>query len=138
MLVPTFVVGLVYVILDQPANEFFNVNILALVAEGNNFFTIIEDNVLNEILGVLLLVSSVFVAFSKEKNEDELISKIRLESLVWATYFNYGLLLISLVCFYGYAFFFVMIFNMFTLLLFFIIRFNLEVRKLNKSTADEE
>lgn len=90
------------------------------------------------IAGVLLILSAVIFAFSKEKDEDEYIAKIRLESLVWATYINYGLLLISFLVIYGLGFINVMLYNMFTLLIFFIIRFNFYKYKLQRSLKDEE
>jgi len=83
-------------------------------------------------------LSSLLVAFSKEESEDEYISKIRLESLVWAVYFNYAILLISSLFIFDFAFLWVMIFNMFTILLFFIIRFNWQIYKLKKFVHYEE
>lgn len=101
-------------------------------------FSMAETNVLNEIIGVVLIVSGLMVAFSKEKNEDEFISKLRLESLVWATYVNYAVLLFSMLFVFGISFLWIMIFNMFTILLFFIIRFNWQLRRLNKIVENEE
>ena len=101
-------------------------------------FSMIDNNILNEIIGVMLIISFLLVAFSKERQEDELIAKIRLESLVWATYVNYAVLLFSMIFIFGMSFLWVMIFNMFTILLFFIIRFNWQVRNLNKTIGDEE
>ena len=98
----------------------------------------VNNNILNEIFGILIIISSLFVAFSKEKSEDEYISKIRLESLVWAVYFNYGILLFSILFVFDFSFLWVMIFNMFTVLLFFIIRFNWQISKLKKSANYEE
>lgn len=102
------------------------------------FFAIIQNNILNEILGVLMIVSGLLVAFSKEKVEDEFIAKIRLESLVWATYVNYAVLLVSFIFVFNIAFLWVMIFNMFTILLIFIIRFNIQLSRLKKSANHEE
>jgi hypothetical protein len=84
----------------------------------------VKNNVFDELIGLLLIAGGLFIAFSKEETEDEFIAKIRLESLVWATYFNYAILMLSVIFVYGMSFFGVLVFNMFTLLLFFIIRFN--------------
>ncbi len=86
----------------------------------------------------MIIISSLLVAFSEEKSEDEYISKIRLESLVWAVYFNFAILLLSFLFVYGLYFLWVMIFNMFTVLLFFIVRFNWQISKLKKSAYYEE
>ena len=116
-------------------------NVPAIFAEKlfgeNEYFKMINNNILNEILGVLIIVSGLFVAFSKEKLEDELISKIRLESLVWAVFLNYAVLLLAIIFIYDMPFFWVMIFNMFTILIFFIIRFNWQIYRL-KNAADYE
>jgi hypothetical protein len=96
------------------------------------------NNILNEICGVLIILSGLMVAFSKEKEEDELISMIRLESLVWATYWNYAILILGFVLVYDMAFLTVMVFNMFTILVLFIIKFNWTLRKLKKSLRYEE
>ncbi|WP_217495841.1 hypothetical protein [Mangrovivirga cuniculi] len=66
---------------------------------------IVESNFLDELCGILIIVGGLFVAFSKEKNEDEYISKIRLNSLVWATYVNYAVLLVAIVFVYDFSFF---------------------------------
>jgi len=101
-------------------------------------FRMQEQNLLDEMLGGLVIVGSMMVAFSKEKVEDEYISKIRLDSLAWAVYFNQGLLFLSLFFVYGMSFLWVMIFNLFTLTWFFIARFNWLKTKINKSRKDEE
>lgn len=101
-------------------------------------FGFIQNNVFNEILGVTLIISSLFVAFSKEPDEDELITKLRLQCLVWATYWNYGILLLAMITVYDLTFYWVMLFNMFTILFLFIIRFNWLLMKMRKSLGYEE
>jgi hypothetical protein len=96
------------------------------------------NNILNEICGVLIIVGGLMVAFSKEKEEDELITTIRLESLVWATYWNYAILILAFVLVYDMAFFTVMVFNMFTILVLFIVKFNWALHKLRNSLVHEE
>ena len=103
----------------------------------SELFGTVKDNLLNEILGMVLIVSSLLVAFSKEEGEDEYIAKIRLESLVWAVYLNYGILFIAFIFVFGMSFLWVMIFNMYTILWFFIIRFNWQISKI-KNSANEE
>jgi len=141
ILVPFVLLGL-YVVNNDIEPEVFDLNVPAIFVDeiiGEQFvFGMTENNVLNEIIGTILILSFLMVAFSKEKQEDELIAKIRLESLVWATYVNYAVLFVAMLFVYGMSFLWVMIFNMFTILLFFIIRFNWQVRKLNKFIGHEE
>ena len=141
ILIPSIIVGLIVVINDlEPELLDFNVPAVFIddIFGDKKLIGITNNNILNEIFGVLLIISLILVAFSKEKQEDELIAKIRLESLVWATYVNYAVLLVAMIFVYGMSFLWVMIFNMFTILLFFIIRFNWQVRNFNKSIGHEE
>ena len=141
ILIPVSILGLLMLIYSyEPV--ILNVNVLSIISEEFSkpfsFLSIENNNIYNEIIGCLLIVSALMVAFSKEKKEDEFIAKIRLESLVWATYFNYAILFISMIFVFDLAFLWVMVFNVFTLLIFFILRFNWQVWKLNKNSFDEE
>jgi hypothetical protein len=101
-------------------------------------FGFIKGNLASTVFGVLFLMGALLVAFSKEKNEDEFIAKTRLESLVWAIYVNYAVLIFCFLFFYNLEFMMVMIFNMFTILIFFIIRFYFIIYKNNKSLGYEK
>jgi hypothetical protein len=83
-----------------------------------------KDELTEEILGVGLIIGLLLTAFSREKIEDEFVGKMRAESLMWAVYVNYIILILSFLSVYGEAFFQVMVYNLFTILLFFIGRFN--------------
>lgn len=106
--------------------------------KNSGFFKIINVAILDEILLVSCLVGGLIVGFAKLKNEDEMISKIRYESLVWATYFNVISIVLCTIFIYGIIFFNFMMFFMISSLLFFIIRFHYMVYKLNKTNQDEE
>ena len=95
-------------------------------------------NITGTIIGIFFILGAVMVAFAKEKHEDEYIAKTRLESFLWATYVNYAVLLFSFIFFYGIGFMYVMIFNMFTIILLFIIRFNYVLFRSTKSLKDEK
>jgi len=89
-------------------------------------------------VGIVLIISGLMVAFSKEKDEDEFISSIRLSSLVWATYWNYAILLVALILVYDLTFYWVMLFNMFTILVLFIVKFNWSIWRSRKLIGYEE
>ena len=131
--IPTLIFGLFTIIFEYEP-EILDTKVFAIFIDEffkeDRLLGMLDNNILNEILGVIMIISSVLVAFSKEVNEDEYISKIRLESLVWAVYLNYAILLLAFLFVYGMSFLWVMIFNMFTILIFFIIRFNWQIRKL--------
>ena len=97
-----------------------------LDAHKDKFVLLINflDDFVDEIISVLLITGLNLVAFSKEKIEDEWVSKIRLQSLQWGVYINSAILILSIILFYNLDFLQVMVYNMFTVLIFFIIRFN--------------
>jgi hypothetical protein len=141
LLIPSVIFGLITLIFDfEPIFLDFKVPAILVdeILGKKVLFGFIENNILNEIVGIFIIVSSILVAFSEEVNEDEYISKIRLESLVWAVYINYGILLVAFLFIYDFSFFWVMMLNMFTILLFFIIRFHLQISKQKNMLNNEE
>ncbi|MES2479708.1 MAG: hypothetical protein V4561_11520 [Bacteroidota bacterium] len=83
-----------------------------------------QVNLTNTLVGVIFIISCLLIGFSKEQNEDEYISKLRLQSLLWAVLLNYCLLLAAFILIYDIGFLNVMLYNMFTVLLLFIFRFH--------------
>lgn len=106
--------------------------------KGPFYFSWTKNNILDELVMLLFIASGLVFAFSKEKTEDEMVAKIRVESLVWATYLNYGILAFCILFIYGLPFLNVMMYNMFTLLVFFIIRFHWMLYKSTKFETNEE
>jgi len=128
---------------DSYGNFEIKTKVFAVVADtgllgGSEWFNWVENSIVDEILFILLIASGLVYAFSKEKTEDEMVSKIRLDSLVWATYFNYIIILLCYMFLYGFAFLNVMMVALFSHLLFFIIRFRWMMYKQNKLSYDEE
>lgn len=129
-------------------NEFetpdWSMNVFPLIGEdswvfaSNESLTWSENNISDELASILIIIGGILVAFSKSKDEDEYISKIRTESLIWATYVNYAILLITVLFVFDMPFFNVLIYNMFTILLFFIIRFHYILYRSKNTLQDEE
>ncbi len=80
-------------------------------------------NFTDELASIGFITSLLFIAFSKEKIEDEWITRLRLESLQFAVYLNYVVLSLQILLVHNTAFFDIMVYNMFSILLLFIIRF---------------
>lgn len=141
LFIPGLILGIVFLICESDIS-FFNFKVFSIAEQAifsdTNFFSISENNVLDEISSILMITGALLIAFSKEKYEDEFISKIRLESLVWATYINYAILLLAIIFVHDMTFLWVLVFNMFTLLIFFLIRFNLALTKSKNQISDEE
>jgi hypothetical protein len=139
--IPSAIIGIITVIFELEP-EWLDVRVPSISIDEflgeKEVFGMVKTNFMNEICGVLVIISSLIVGFSKERQEDEYISKIRMESLVWAVYVNYGILLISFLFIYDFAFYWIMVFNMFTVLVFFIIRLQWQISKTKKSLDYEE
>ena len=144
LFVPSLIFSLYLLIIDDGFTvDALNFNVLAIYNDGffksdDAFFKIIENNIGDELYVIGLIVGGILIGFSKLKDEDEMISKIRYESLVWATYLNYGIIILLTIFFYGIGYYSILMFNTFTLLLFFIIRFHYKIYQLNKITNDDE
>ena len=106
--------------------------------EPVQLFSLIKIDMYNTIIGSVLLISLLILAFSKEKDEDEYVERVRYESMLWAILINYLLLLIALIFVYGLAFQTVMIYNMFTALLIFVLRLNIVLFFNRRSLQNEE
>lgn len=100
-------------------------------------FYLIPNSAINEIASLLIIFGGFFVGFSKEKIEDEMTAQIRRESLIWAIYLNYAILVFSILFTFSGNFYWVMVFNMFTVLLFHIFRFQFMLYRLKKSNHEE-
>src|ERR1700743_634462 len=85
---------------------------------------------------LLMSVGLFFVAFASEKIEDEQIWQIRLDSLRWAIYINYLVLISSLVFVNDTAH--ILELNLWVPLIFFIIRFRWVIFRLNRSLTREK
>jgi hypothetical protein len=147
MLPPSILLG--YMVLFHDFEfSFLNIKVLSLFPAGFTIpginppapfrlWKIIDDNFTQELAGILFIVSAIFVAFSKEKNEDEYIARIRLESLMWATYVTFAIQIFCLLFFYEFTFFKPMVINLFTILIVFIVRYNFIIYR-SKPQRNEE
>jgi hypothetical protein len=87
---------------------------------------------------LLVLVGLFLVAFSRERVEDEQIIQMRLDSLRWAIYLNYAILLFGLIFTYGHESHHILILNIWLPLLFFILRFQWVIYRLNRSAGPKD
>ena len=136
LFIPGIILGILFLIYE-PQPKFLDATVFA-IAESLFKFSFIKNNVYDEITALLLIIGPIFIAFSRQKSEDEYISKIRLDSLVWATYVNYIIVILAIIFVYDFGFYWVILLNMFTILIFFIIRFNWALIKSRKQIQNEE
>jgi len=136
--IPTLILMILYlqVGFTFPFLEYAAKGIQKISFDNGLLFNIQYNNFTDEIGSVLLIIGLLLIAFSKEKDEDERISQIRLESLLWATLINSALIILSIILFYNQLFLKIMAYNICSTLILFIIRFNwtiyFERKKVNK------
>ena len=145
----TVVVWLIYVVNWEWAEEllpFMKVNVpyffgkpiehaFSSGGEGKLFY---PNHILDEIVLIALIVSGIVHGFSREKIEDELIAKIRLESLAWSVYWNFGLLLLAVIFVYSTPFLAVMSIQMVSILIWFNLRYAYRLRKHYNDLGNDE
>lgn len=141
LLIPSSILGILILFFDFNFKS-LDSKVFTIYSDGfgveKTIMGLFDGNYVNTIAGILFLIGAILVAFSKEKHEDEFISKTRLESLVWAIYVNYAILAFCTLFFFNLEYLIVMIFNMFTILIFFIIRFYYILYRSNKSLSHEK
>lgn len=86
---------------------------------------------------LLMVIGLLMIAFSKEKIEDEQIAQLRLDSLQWAIYVNYMLIIITLAFTNGWEINHILQVNLWGPLLFFIARFRWMMYRLNRLPKEE-
>jgi hypothetical protein len=123
------IVGGVYMYYtDFDAMDFLEINVLSIYSDPilgkPTFFEIIKNGIFDELVSIFIIIGGLLVGFTKEKVEDEFIYKLRKDSLVWALIVNYSILLLGIMFVYDASFMHILMFNMFTPLLFFVIRFS--------------
>ncbi|MEP6616581.1 MAG: hypothetical protein ABJA57_08390 [Ginsengibacter sp.] len=141
ILVPAAILGIILIVNGFDAMP-IKAKVFALyndqILGKRESFTFINTNITNTIIGMLFIAGAVFVGFSREKKEDEFIANLRLSSLLWAVFVNYILLFLAFAFIYNMAFLVVMMYNMFTIMIIFIVRFNYILYRNSKSLEDDK
>lgn len=124
--------------LDWPVPKFFHRDIVLgqHEAPAQAFVEFETNNVADELVSALLLVTCMLLVFGRERDEDEFVMKLRLESILWAALLNGLLVLAAILLTYDFAFFYVMVFNLFLLFLLFIARFHWVLYKFRKEAVE--
>jgi len=129
----SILVGL-FLLLTDRILDIFVVNVFSIfsyewIGSERTGFGWIENGLGDEIFTLLIIVSGVINSFSKEKIEDELISRIRLESLSLSLFISYGLIIISTFLVFNINYMYVLVFNLFLIILLFNLIFKFRLFK---------
>ena len=126
-------VGL-FLLLTERIQDIFVVNVFSIfsyewIGSERTGFGWIENGLGDEIFTLLIIVSGLINSFSKEKIEDELISRIRLESLSLSIFISFGLIIISTFLVYNLNYMYVLVFNLFLIIFLFNLLFKFRLFK---------
>ena len=93
---------------------------------------------LNNIAIIGTCIGAILATCSRENVEDEMTGQIRLNSLLIALYINYAILIVCSLVIYDLNFLSVMLYNMFTILLIFMVVFRWKIWRVKKATENEQ
>ena len=136
--------GIIYIYFlegNSDLEEIFTFRVPALL--NKNFMEAnesgwIETMFLDEILSVCIIIFGILAGFSKEKHEDELIDKLRNDSLRLSLFINYALLLLTVLSIFGLIFLNVMLGQLFLILFLFNLIFDMKLIKHYKSANNDQ
>lgn len=95
--------------------------------ESTGLLDFSDYNLTNEIALIGVIIGLLLVCFAKEKQEDEFIAYLRLQSWQWSVLVSYLILIVITLFVYGSNFFAFLFYNAFTILFVFILKFNLRL-----------
>jgi hypothetical protein len=109
------------------------------IEPATDFSNLFKDyNLTNEFIGLGLLTGLIFIAFAREKKEDERTQLLRLQCLQISHYFNYLLFAIGLFLFNGTSFLEALLFLPYFFLVTFIMIYYFRLHLLPKFAQHEK
>jgi len=103
--------------------EFLNIKVFAVYSKyfETNYFKVIENHVSEELTALLILVGLFIISFTKEKIENDSVEAIRYKSLIFTFYINTVLITLSFLFVYGFGFINILVINVFSPFIIYII-----------------
>jgi len=93
------------------------------------YFTSFKTNFLDELTLLLLISGLALIVFTKERNETEGLDSFRLRAFIRALITNTIFLLLSVIFVYGSGFIAILVVNIFSLFIFYLLFFYLRKRE---------
>ena len=125
-------IGLFLMLTDR-IQDIFVVNVFSIFSHdwigSERGFGWIENGLGDEVFTLLIIISGLVNSFSREKIEDELISRIRLESLSLSLFISFGIIIVSTLLVFNINYMYVLIFNLFLIILLFNLIFKFRLFK---------
>lgn len=140
MLFP-FLAACIWLLLGPCEGEWFKLTVPALYTLDLNstreWFSMTVTDPVNEICMLGLLVSLVFLALSKEKDEDEMTAVVRIQSFVWSFWATAIMVLIAILFVYDFAFLHFAFASVFVCFILYICKFNYEMTIIRRTENEK-
>ena len=139
MLVP-FLAACIWLLCGPCEGDWFTVDVPALftldLARSSEWFGMTVTDPVNEICMLGLLVSLVFIALSREKDEDEMTAVVRMQSFVWSFWCTAILMLVAILFVYDLAFMYFAFASVFVCFITYICKFNYEMIQIRRTDKE--
>ena len=133
MLIPFLVMCGVELFGSAPVIKMTVPYIFSDTVSKNEWFGIMHrEDMYMEIWIIGLFLSLLFIAFSKEKQEDEMIMQVRLQSLLFALWVTSICSIVETLFIFGLIYAYSLWASLFVFLIIFIVKFRYELYQLNK------
>jgi hypothetical protein len=131
LIISGFIMTILYFVVDFR----FELPVFAIFSSyvETKFLTTFKTNFADELILLTLLAGFLLVSFSREKKEEEYFTALRHKALVLTAIINSAILLFSILFIYGGGFMGVVIMNIYTPFIIYIITFHVLKSNLLKS-----
>ena len=132
MVVPFLVLG-VLCLCSSDMLKYVCINAsMPAVVSHEGWFCMTKTSLVEETAMLGLLASLVFIALSREQDEDEMTEHIRMQSFVWSTWATSIVLALGILFVYDLEFLTFMFMTMYLYLMLYIVKFNLAMYRERK------
>ncbi len=100
------------------------------------WFTMVETDAMRQISIVLFTISLLFIAFSREKEEDEYMEYLRSRSMRWAMLISGIVTIVVTLLVYNLAYLYFVFINLYLILILFILKYRIDLHRLRKVGDD--
>lgn len=127
-------IGIIFSVFYLKFDFKYTTSVFALISIylENRFFVVTQTNIIDELILILFVIGFGLLVFSKEKNEVESHIVLREKAIVKASIANIIFILISIIFIYGGGFLGVLVLNLFTVFVFYLLFFYFSLNKADK------
>ena len=114
--------------------------VIALISayKETRLFSVFSTNFADETIMLAFLSGLALIAFSREKKEQNIYKKLRINALITTAQVSTAILLLSILFIYGSAFMAIVVLNLFLPLVLYLIIFNVKKFTTSKNKATDK